>query len=87
MISGCNDKIKKRLDKLSLWYKLVIIQYIVVWRKIMPLKKGTSKKTTERNIGEMLKAEHPSSLSISAYVIALDEARKSRKGPPKKKGK
>jgi len=62
----------------------MIIQYIVVWRKMMPLKKGRSKKTIERNIEEMLKTGHPKSQSIAA---ALNEARESRKGPPKKKGK
>jgi len=50
----------------------------------MPLKKGRSKKTIERNIEEMLKTGHPKSQSIAA---ALNEARESRKGPPKKKGK
>jgi hypothetical protein len=50
----------------------------------MPLKKGTSKKTIGKNIGEMEAAGHPKKQAIAA---SLNEARKSGAKIPKKSAK
>lgn len=50
----------------------------------MPLKKGTSRKVIGENIKEMEESGHKKSQAIAA---SLNEARKSGKNIPKKKGK
>ena len=42
----------------------------------MPLKKGSSKETREKNIKEMIKAGHPPKQAVAA---AYDQQRRSRK--------
>lgn len=42
----------------------------------MPLKSGTSKKTRDENIKEMVKAGHPQKQAVAA---AYDQQRKSKK--------
>lgn len=46
----------------------------------MPLKKGTSKKTVSKNIGELRKSGYPEK---QAVAIAMSEKRKSAKGKKK----
>ena len=50
----------------------------------MPLKRGTSKKTIGKNIGEMEKSGYKKSQAIAA---ALNEARESGAKIPKPKAK
>ncbi len=48
----------------------------------MPLKKGSSKEVISDNIRELIAAGHPQK---QAVAIALEESRKSKKKPVKKK--
>lgn len=50
----------------------------------MPLKKGASRKTISKNIGEMIRSGHPQKQSVAA---ALNTARKSGAKIPKKRKK
>jgi hypothetical protein len=59
-------------------FLLIISLHVINWRSAMPLSKGKSKKTIEKNFHE-LKEAHPKMPNKQRIAIVLSTAKKSKK--------